>query len=184
MYSDENRKMLLDVAHRSIKHGLGKGRPLKVSLNEFPAELREKRATFVTLKMGEHLRGCIGVLEAIRPLVEDVVSNAYAAAFRDPRFQPVTLSEFDKLHLSISVLSPSEPVSFTSEDDLLSKIRPGVDGLILQEGSYQGTFLPAVWESLPNAKDFLTHLKLKAGLPADHWSDRIKIFRYTTEAIE
>lgn len=184
MYSKEHRQLLLDIAHRSIKHGLGKGRPLNISLNEFPAELKEKRATFVTLKISEQLRGCIGVLEAIRPLVEDVASNAFAAAFRDPRFQPVTLDEFEKLHLSISILSPSEPVNFTSEEDLISKIRPGVDGLVLQEGSHQGTFLPAVWESLPNASDFLSHLKLKAGLPVDHWSERIKIFRYTTEAIE
>lgn len=184
MYSEENRRILLEIARKSIRHGLGKGRPLAVSLNEYSAELKEKRATFVTLKLADQLRGCIGVLEAIRPLIEDVASNAFAAAFRDPRFNPVTFDEFDKLHISLSILSPPEPLKCESEEDLLKKIRPGVDGLILEDGSYHSTFLPAVWESLPNANDFLSHLKLKAGLPADYWSATIKFKRYTAESVE
>jgi AmmeMemoRadiSam system protein A len=146
-----------------------------------PAELREKGASFVTLTIDGDLRGCIGMLEACRPLAEDVAENACAAAFDDPRFEPLSRDEFDQLDIHISVLSAPEEIKFSSESDLLAQIRPGVDGLILQDNGRRGTFLPSVWEELPDKDLFWMHLKMKAGLPTTHWSDTLRVFRYTTE---
>jgi len=182
-FSADDRVALLGVAGDSIDHGLRCGRPLPVEVEAFSAALQPKRATFVTLEIADQLRGCIGMLEAVRPLIEDVSENAFAAAFNDPRFPPVTAAERGQLKISISVLSPAEPILFESQDDLLRQIRPGIDGLILQDGPRRGTFLPSVWESLPDAHSFLLHLKGKAGLPADYWSDTIRVSRYTTEYV-
>ncbi len=112
----------------------------------------------------------------------DVVENAFASAFKDPRFPPLAAAEFDDLEIHISVLSPATPMMFSSEADLLRQLRPGVDGLILEDGPHRGTFLPSVWESLPQPLEFLRNLKMKAGLPADHWSDRVRVYRYQTES--
>ena len=178
----QHRRILLRVARESIAHGLRSGRPLPVDPKEYDPELRAMRATFVTLNERGRLRGCIGHLEAIQPLVADVAENAFNAAFRDPRFPPVSAGEFDALEIHISVLSPPEPMQFSSQEDLLQQIRPGIDGLILEEGAYRGTFLPSVWEELPDPRQFLAHLKRKAGLPQDYWSDTLKVYRYTTES--
>jgi len=175
--------MLLQIARDSIKRGLKKGKPKLPDISDLPAELTAERATFVTLTIGEHLRGCIGMLEVTRPLAEDVAENAFAAAFHDPRFPPLSRDEFDELKISISVLSPPEEMTFSSEADLLSQIRPGIDGLILQDGFQKGTFLPSVWEQLPQKEMFFEHLKLKTGLPAGYWSDTFRVFRYTAEYI-
>lgn len=178
----ENRRLLLDLARRSIAHGLDQGGPLPLDPADYPEPLRARLAAFVTLNLGGNLRGCIGHLEAVQPLVRDVTDNAYAAAFRDPRFAPLAHRELPDLEIHISVLTPPEPMSFTSEADLLAQIRPGIDGLILTDGQARGTFLPSVWESLPQARDFLNQLKRKAGLPTSHWSDRVQVARYTTES--
>lgn len=179
--NNAQKDQLLQLARKSIESGLETGRPLPINLQTYPAELTVKRACFVTLERLGQLRGCIGMLEAIRPLVEDIAENAFAAAFRDPRFPALTEDELTDLDLHISILSPSEPMHFDSEQDLLKQLNPGVDGLILQEGYHRGTFLPSVWEQLPDATEFLRHLKQKAGLPADYWSDSLKIYRYNTE---
>lgn len=176
------RRALLDLARASIRHGLEQQRPLAVDPLDYPAALREPRAVFVTLNRAGRLRGCIGHLEACQPLAQDVAENAYSAAFRDPRFPPLAADELADLEVHISVLSPREGVAVASEDELLAQIRPGVDGLILEDDGHRGTFLPAVWESLPRAEDFLRHLKIKAGLPPDYWSDALRVSRYTTEA--
>lgn len=175
------QQILLDLARQSIAHGLQTGRPLTVNLAQCPAELRQPRATFVTLEQAGLLRGCVGVLEPIRALAEDVAENAFAAAFRDRRFQPLSPDELSELELHISVLSPNTEIRFNSEAELIAKLRPGTDGLILEAGSKRGTFLPSVWDSLPNPQDFLQHLKQKAGLPADYWSTTLRVYRYTTE---
>ncbi|MCK9396305.1 MAG: AmmeMemoRadiSam system protein A [Methylobacter sp.] len=180
----ENRQRLLDLAKTSIVHGLQAGRPLTINLDDYPPELTEPRATFVTLQTNDQLRGCIGMLEAVRPLVEDIAENAFSAAFKDPRFPPLDASELSDLEIHLSILTPAEPVLFSSEQDLVSQLQPGIDGLILQEGYRRGTFLPSVWESLPEPKQFLRHLKQKAGLPPDYWSDNIRIFRYHAEIID
>jgi AmmeMemoRadiSam system protein A len=182
LLSREEQKTLLAIARQSIVDGLSSGVPLPVRSSDFPDNLREERASFVTLNMHEQLRGCIGSLEAIRPIVEDISENSFAAAFRDSRFSPVTTDEMENIDIHISILTTPQPVEFTCEQDLLSKILPGIDGLILIDGLHRGTFLPAVWKSLPDSKDFLDQLKLKAGLAKNYWSDQIQILRYQTES--
>ncbi|HID81975.1 MAG TPA: AmmeMemoRadiSam system protein A [Chromatiales bacterium] len=178
--TDEQRSQLLQVARKSIHEGCEKNAPLPVDVKKFEAALQNKGASFVTLKIEEALRGCIGTLEASRPLVQDVSSHAFAAAFTDPRFSPVTRDELELITISISVLTPAEKIEFKDELDLLEKINPGVDGLILEAGRYRGTFLPAVWKSLPEKIDFLQQLKRKAGLPENYWSEEISVSRYHT----
>ncbi|TAN71815.1 MAG: AmmeMemoRadiSam system protein A [Methylobacter sp.] len=178
-----NRQRLLDLAKNAIRQGLQTGRPIKIDLDDYPEELIEPRATFVTLEKNHQLRGCIGMLEAVRPLAEDIAENAFSAAFKDPRFPPLKADELDDLEIHLSLLTPAEPISFSSEQDLLAQLRPGTDGLILEEGRRRGTFLPSVWESLPEPEQFLRHLKQKAGLPPDHWSEDIRIYRYQAEII-
>ncbi|WKJ91668.1 AmmeMemoRadiSam system protein A [Methylomonas montana] len=175
------QNQLLALARQSIAHGLQTGRPLAIDLDDYPTELCQVRATFVTLERRGQLRGCIGMLEALRPLAEDVAENAFAAAFRDRRFPPLAADELADLDLHISVLSPTEAIGFTSEADLISQLRPGIDGVILQEGGRRGTFLPSVWDDLPEPSEFLKHLKQKAGLPPSYWSDTLQAYRYTTE---
>jgi AmmeMemoRadiSam system protein A len=179
----EHQQRLLELAKNSIQHGLQTGRPLKINLADFPSELTEHRATFVTLQKHHQLRGCIGMLEAVRPMAEDIAENAFLAAFKDPRFPPLADDEFGELAIHLSILTPAEPVSFTSEQNLITQLQPGIDGLILEEGRRRGTFLPSVWEQLPEPEEFLRHLKQKAGLAADYWSENIRIYRYRTEMI-
>ena len=181
MLTEEQRQALLKIASESIAHGLEHGIPKMPDTASLDPALGEIRATFVTLELRGNLRGCIGTLEAQLPLAEDIARNAFQAAFRDPRFAPMTREEFKDLDIHISVLSPSEPIIFESEKDLLEKIRPGVDGLVLEDGWHRGTFLPSVWEDLPDKEDFLNHLKMKAGLQPSYWSNTISIHRYTTE---
>ncbi len=182
--SPEAGQTLLGLARQSIVHGLAHERPLAVTLSDYPAPLTVNRASFVTLHRYGRLRGCIGSLEARRALVADVAENAFAAAFRDPRFPPLGQDEYPHITVDISILTPAQPVAIGSEADLLQAVRPGIDGLILQEGARRGTFLPAVWATLPKPADFIRQLKVKAGLPPDHWSDHIKVWRYQTEKIE
>jgi len=182
--SGEQQAYLMNLALASIRHGLKHGRPITVDLASLPPELKTIRATFVTLQIQGQLRGCIGRLEAGRPLAQDIAGNAYSAAFQDPRFPPLRESELEGLEIHLSLLTPAEPMEFTSEQDLLDQLQPGVDGLILAEGSRRGTFLPSVWEQLPTPNEFLAHLKLKAGLPASYWSDSLKVSRYRTEVVE
>lgn len=176
------RRALLDIAARSVAHGLRHGIPLPVASQAYPEPLRAPGASFVTLRIAGELRGCMGSLESRRPLVVDVAGNAFAAAFRDPRFAPLRADEVPGVAFYVSVLGPAEPLTFTDEADLIGRLRPGSDGLILRAGPRQGTFLPSVWESLPQPEDFLRQLKRKAGLPEDYWSDDIQVWRYETES--
>lgn len=140
--------------------------------------LGQPGATFVTLTQDGHLRGCIGSLEATRRLDVDVRANARAAAFGDPRFSPLNLSELPDTRVEVSLLSPAEPIDFTDEADALAQLRPDVDGVILEWGGRRGTFLPQVWENLREPRLFLDLLKQKAGLPADFWAPDLKLYRY------
>lgn len=176
------RAALLRVARDSIEHGLRSGRPLAVTAEAFDAALQATRASFVTLQIRGDLRGCIGHLDASQPLVVDVADNAFAAAFRDPRFPPLRRDEWPDVSVHLSLLTRPEAMRFRDEADLLSQLRPGDDGLALQDGPYRGTFLPAVWESLPDPREFLAHLKRKAGLATNHWSDSVQVMRYRTES--
>ena len=143
--------------------------------------LRELGASFVTLKLEGDLRGCIGTIDPHRPLGEDVAHNAIAAAYRDPRFPPVERDEIFRLAIEVSVLSAREPLEAGSESDLLARLRPQVDGVYLEYGSLAATFLPQVWESLPDPVDFLGELRRKAGLPPGFWHPGIRVSRYTVE---
>ena len=178
-YTNTEAKQLLDLARQAIDYGLVHQEHLPVNRKEYPDHLYEPRATFVTLHRFEQLRGCCGTLIATRPLVEDVVASAYAAAFLDSRFPPLSQPELDGLQIAVSVLSPLERLEFTSETDLLAQIRVGVDGLLLEEGLHCGTFLPVMWEQLPKPQDFWCHLKRKAGLSFDYWSNTLRVSRYT-----
>ena len=135
-------------------------------------------ATFVTLTQAGNLRGCIGTLEAHRPLGEDVAGNALSAALRDPRFRPLSADELARTRVEVSLLEAAQPFVCSDEADALVRLRPGVDGLILRHGHRRATFLPQVWESLPKPRHFLQQLKLKAGLPADFWDEEIRLARY------
>jgi AmmeMemoRadiSam system protein A len=179
----EEKNILLDVARRSIEYGLQHARPLPVNTRDYSNVLQQPRATFVTLHLHNQLRGCIGTLNAYQPLINDVAEHAFAAAFRDPRFEPVTSREAPQLDIHISILTQAAPMTFNSEEDLLRQLNPGVDGLILESGYHRGTFLPSVWEQLPQPEKFLQHLKLKAGLAAGYWDKNIKVSRYTTLSI-
>jgi|AVFP01.1.fsa_nt_gi AmmeMemoRadiSam system protein A len=185
LFSELERHTLLLLARDSIHQGLTQGTPLQIDVDKQPEALRVKHACFVTLHLRHALRGCIGHLEAVQPVVKDVVDNAYAAAFRDPRFAPINCIEFEALCIEISVLTPAQPIQFDSEEQLLASLQPGIDGIILAENDAErvrrGTFLPSVWEQLPNPRDFLHHLKLKAGLAPDHWSKELRAWRYRTE---
>lgn len=142
-------------------------------------ELHKLGATFVTLTQQGELRGCIGSLEAWRPLLIDVQENACAAAFRDPRFAPLKEEELPITRVEVSLLTPAEPMQFRDEADALAQLRPAIDGVILTAGRHRATFLPQVWEELPEPYDFMAHLKRKAGLPANYWRDDVRLERYS-----
>ncbi len=172
---------LLDLAVASVRHGLERGCPLAV--DAVPAALGEAGASFVTLHRLGELRGCIGSARAWRALAADVADNAFGSAFHDPRFAPLTEDELEALDLDLSLLGAPEPFPVDSEAGLIAALTPGRDGLILSEGGRRGLFLPAVWEQVDDPGEFVRHLKYKAGLPADHWSDRIVVERFETRSI-
>ena len=174
MHTDRGQT-LLAIARSAIAKQLG-ALPPPYEESEW---LNEPGATFVTLTCAGALRGCIGSLVAQRPLRADVASNALAAAFSDPRFAPLSAREYRALEVEVSLLSPMQPVAMESETHALTLLRPGVDGVLLEYGRQRGTFLPQVWEQLPDPHTFLAHLKQKAGLPADFWADEIRLSRYT-----
>lgn len=172
---------LLRVARESIRRGLLQDRSLVEPGLDDPA-LQEPRATFVTLMQYRALRGCIGTLEAQRPLVRDVAHNAEAAAFRDPRFSPLTAAELDTVDIEVSVLSHPSPFPAKTRTELLRHLEPGRHGLILLEASRRATFLPSVWTSMPDPDDFLDQLLHKAGLRKGYWSAELRFLTYTTES--
>jgi AmmeMemoRadiSam system protein A len=133
----------------------------------------------VTLKHNGQLRGCIGSLSIHRSLIDDVRANARAAAFQDPRFKPLRFEELSSVHIEVSLLSALQPMTLRDEGDALAQLRPGIDGIVLEYGGNRGTFLPQVWENLPDRRSFLTELKRKAGLAPDFWDDGLRLSRYT-----
>lgn len=175
------RITLLDAARHSIRQNLDDQSAAFSHRNGDPV-LRAVRASFVTLKCRGMLRGCIGNLDAKQELLEDVMQNAKLAASRDPRFPPLRAAEFEDLHIEISVLSGSEPVAARNRDELLHALRPGIDGVIVQEGERRATFLPAVWASLPDPREFYAQLMCKTGLDTAHWSPALRFFRYQAES--
>lgn len=177
------RATLLRTAAQAIAAGLGECAASAPEVGRLPAVLREPRASFVTLTIEEELRGCCGTLEPARPLALDVWRNAQASAFRDPRFAPLAVHEWRRTRLEVSVLSPRERIEVASEEALLSELVPGRDGLVIAWRGMRATFLPKVWEHLEHPRDFLRHLKLKAGWAPDFWANDVEIWRYETEVM-
>ena len=182
MIADAHRVRLRELASRSIDHGIRHGCPISVDVQDWPPSLREIRSSFVTLFKDRQLRGCIGGLTATDPLVTDVANHAYRAAFKDPRFDPLDADEFGRLEIHLSVLSAATPLACDREQDLIDLLRPGIDGVTIRQGGRQGTFLPSVWENLPDPGEFVAALKQKAGFARDYWSPAIRVERYTTES--
>ena len=176
---DNKGKILLSIARSAIAETLGLPHAPIEELAQNKPWLQEKAACFVTLTQNGQLRGCIGTLEAHSSLLEDVVHNANAAAFRDSRFSPLVRDEFEETEIEISLLSAMQPLTFLNEQDALTQLRPGVDGVLFESGQHRSTFLPQVWQQLPDSKTFMAHLKAKAGLSSDFWSDEVKLYRYT-----
>jgi len=170
----DERCILPALARAAIGSRLG----LDTNMPKTTLSMQQNAASFVTLQKNGVLRGCIGSLEAYRPLAVDVEANAVAAAFEDPRFPPLTQEEFPLLRIEVSVLSPLEVMPVHDEQDALSRLRPGVDGVVLCFGINRATFLPQVWEQLPEPEQFMSHLKMKAGLPADFWHPDVLLYRY------
>ena len=169
---------LLQLARYSISQALGQSsKAPDTTANQ--AALAQPGATFVTLTQHGELRGCIGSLEAWRPLEQDAQANAIAAALRDSRFAPLTASELPYTRIEVSLLSAAQPLSFANEAEALSRLQPGIDGVILEANGRRATFLPQVWEQLPDPAVFMAQLKRKAGLPVDYWSDAVQLSRYS-----
>jgi AmmeMemoRadiSam system protein B/AmmeMemoRadiSam system protein A len=182
---DENaRGMLLGLAREVVKEGATHdGNPPRVNLQgRLPASLRAQRASFVTISIGGQLRGCRGTLLPLRPLLFDVAENAYQAGFKDPRFPPISVDEIAKLEFHVSILSTPRRIACASEEELVRALRPDVDGLVLRDNGRQSTLLPSVWSQLTDPVTFVRQLKLKAGLPADHWSPTLEAYRYGAES--
>ncbi len=209
-FNPELRQRMLKVATDAILHPLLGNGSLRINPLHFPLELQHDRATFVTLlkhgtttmngqdslprdnegvgsgrlkalNINGSLRGCIGSLVAHRPLIVDIAQNASAAAFEDPRFRPISLKEFHQVDIHISILSTPEKLDISSREELLSQLEPGVDGLILEENGRRATYLPSVWEQLPDPDLFIAELRSKAGLPPHTWSSNTTVYRYRTE---
>lgn len=179
---NERGRILLSIARRSIADALQIDTAGDVAFVDTMAQwLAEPGATFITLTQQQRLRGCIGSLQAHQSLLENVRSNAVAAALHDNRFSPVTVREFASIDIEASLLSALEPLTFVNEKGASSQLRPGIDGVILTWGVHRSTFLPQVWDSLPQTHEFLVQLKLKAGLDADFWDDAICLSRYTVQ---
>jgi AmmeMemoRadiSam system protein A len=169
--------VLLAIARAAVGSALDEPLPAP----EDAPWLKKRGACFVTLTQRGRLRGCMGSLDARQPLLADVKENAVAAATRDWRFAPLTPEELPLTRIEVSLLSPLEPMTFTSEADALAQLRPGVDGVVFECGRYRSTFLPQVWEQLPTPQEFMARLKYKSGLPADFWSDEVGLQRYSVQ---
>lgn len=180
---DKKGQVLLHIARASITQTLAKTSSATEVFTQGKwlqnSWLQDKGACFVTLMQHEQLRGCIGTLQAHRSLLDDVKANARAAAFKDSRFSPLTSDELEATQVEVSLLSDIQTMDFTSEQEALAQLQPGVDGVVFEYGSYYSTFLPQVWQQLPDSKEFIAHLKHKAGLSADFWADQVKLSRYT-----
>ncbi len=179
--SEGDRRRLLDVALWAIHEELEGCSALDVDIEDFPMTLRAERASFVTLKRHGELRGCIGSVDPNRPLVTDVAKNSHEAAFADPRFEPLSTAELSGLKISVSILSRPRLVTARTEAEAAAALKPGVDGIVLQARNRQRLFLPEVWKSLGDPRQFLEELKIKAHLPPNFWSDDLRLYRFQTE---
>ena len=183
--SEDEGKHLLGVARETIKNRLGNIEEPQINWKEIPKKFQERLGTFVTVTIEDNLRGCIGHIIPREALIEGIKENAINAAFKDPRFHPLTKEEFGRIEIEISILTSPEELFYTDAEDLLKKLRTGIDGVIIKKGFYEATFLPQVWEQLPEKEEFLSHLCLKAGLSPDSWKkEKLHISTYQVQAFE
>lgn len=182
---DNDRELLLKLARKTIEKKSKNNIIASEEIDQLSSLLKENRGCFVTLTINNNLRGCIGYILPVAPLYKAVIDNAYNAAFSDPRFAPVSENEVKNLHIEISVLTVPTVLEYNGKEDLLKKLVPFKDGVILKKGFYSSTFLPQVWDQLPKKEDFLGHLCLKAGLSPDEWENgKLEVERYYTEVFE
>ncbi|MBI5963753.1 MAG: AmmeMemoRadiSam system protein A [Chloroflexi bacterium] len=180
--TDEEKQTLLHLAREAMEHAV-KGKKLSpLDMSSLTPRLRENGASFVTLTINDELRGCIGALEAYQPLAVDVREHAIAAALEDPRFRPVDESELNRIKLEVSRLTAPRLLEYSSGGELLVKLNPHVDGVILKDGRRRATFLPQVWEKIPDPAEFLNHLCEKMGARSNLWRDtKLQVFVYQVE---
>jgi AmmeMemoRadiSam system protein A len=188
-FTEEEGKRLISEARETIEQRLYNRQSREQSEEQaheaIPPKFQEMRGTFVTLTIDGGLRGCIGHIIPQESVVEGVRANAINAAFRDPRFRPLTPEEWERVRVEVSILTDPQPLEYSGGDDLLQKLRPDIDGVILKKGYQQATFLPQVWEQLPDAREFLMHLCLKAGLDANAWeTEKLEVSTYQVQAFE
>ena len=183
-FARHNKNALFEIVKKSLEKAVSENAHFEPERKDFNNVLFNKGASFVTLKKNKMLRGCIGSVVHNKAIAVDLADNTYAAALNDSRFKPVLPNELDDIDITISLLTNFEEIDFNSYDDLLSEIRPDIDGLLIRDGEREGLFLPAVWQDLPDKNEFLTQLKIKAGLSPSHWSDNIKVFRFRTVEIK
>ena len=183
--TEEEGKYLISTAKKTIEERLFDRKDTTQPDPALSPKFSERRGTFVTLTMDGCLRGCIGHIIPQETLLEGVKANAINAAFRDPRFRPLTKEEWGRIEVEVSILTDPQPLAYSDGDDLLAKLRPGIDGVIIKKGFHQATFLPQVWEQLPDPREFLTHLCLKAGLDAKAWqTEELEVSTYQVQAFE
>ncbi|MEA4812496.1 MAG: AmmeMemoRadiSam system protein A [Anaerolineaceae bacterium] len=183
--SPQERSILLDIARKSIALALREGKKLQLNLGDFSLLLRQNGASFVTLTISGRLRGCIGTLEAYQPLVLDVREHALMAAIEDPRFPPLREEELQKTRIEISRLTPPTDLHYEDPNELLTRLRPGFDGVVIKDGSVSATYLPQVWKQIPKPAHFLSELCLKMGAPADAWQKkRLQVSTYQVEEFQ
>jgi len=176
----DEKERLLGIARASIAHGLEHRKPGEPEPGAIAGALAERLGNFVTLLRDEALRGCVGSIEPDYPLANGIAIAAFNAAFRDHRFAPLAADELDFVSIEISVLTTPEFIDVRTNDELLADLHPGEDGLLLEDVGYRSTFLPKVWEKIPEPAEFVRQLKLKAGLPANYWSGSLRMSRYST----
>ncbi len=183
--TEDEGEYLLSVARKTIAQRLSGQKDQEPTDTDPSAKFLEQRGTFVTLTTGGSLRGCIGHIIPQESLIEGIRVNAINAAFKDPRFPALTKEEWERVKVEISILTDPKPLSYSDADDLLQKLRSEIDGVIIRKGYHQSTFLPQVWEQLPEKEDFLSHLCQKAGLGADAWEKGdLEVSTYQVQAFE
>lgn len=178
------RQHLINIARLSILSGIDHGKACLPNPVDIPLTLSIIQASFVTLSAQQQLRGCIGCLEATQPLALDIAKNAFAAAFKDTRFRPLTKKEWPQIKIHLSILSPPKTLVFVNEQNLIEQLVPYQDGIIIEDQNIRATFLPSVWQNLSEPIIFWEQLKIKAGFQKDYWSDTLTAYRYATENIE
>jgi uncharacterized protein len=174
------RQTILQIARDAIMQSFLGNKDIQINLKLFPAELLEKKGTFVTLNINGKLRGCIGSLSPQRPLIVDIIHNAQAAAFHDPRFKALSIEEFKQIEIHVSILTDARAMQVNSREELLAQLRPGEDGIILKENGKSATYLPSVWEKIPEPENFINELRRKAGLEPKGWDESTQVLRYGT----